>query len=597
MRTQKPSVKKRPLARKTKVNIDPSRRALAALERLKSLLTRTNHSERFGAPASSEELAARHEIAGSALPASYVAAMQMGSAIGEPEELLTAAEMKRAVRTMAKASTDSEKQPYVPFARVRNGSTFYCFNLELRSESLASEGSHTQRHEGHEFEVVEWRDGVVKAVASHFGDWLDAVADQREDILAQAAEIPKSLRDLLDHLGFRFDDPISGRLVTGDVRAIEALLGIERAERIRGATKRLFDSTGKAELVLNLDAFVLSCTLRTGTVMFEAEDVFRWLRTFRDENFFGESDHHPTHDDRVRDLRKAPRELPRIVRGTLEVNAMPAKRHFFCDASGPSPQDFHLLGVGLGDHSTSLILHVVDGDIRAAHTFEQALHGIHAEATGVIWGLSNNGSVVRFEGSGQRSYPLPRASGNLTWWYGIGEYRGRVIVWGTGALLEFDGAAFVPFYPDAKLEKHEAVMAIGISGPYETESELSILVSGDQFGAIARFDGRLWMSIDEAHVVEGDLADYDVWRGIGVLLGRRGQVWRVEGGAPRSLALGKGAPALINDAGALRPTHAVRGFDRVPHDAWRARTCASRARRPQCSGRENSGHRARPAFR
>ncbi len=562
MRIKKPSTKKRLSARsKVKVSVDPSRLALAALERIKSVLSRTNHPERFGAATTMRDLAARANVAGRPLPPSYVAAMRVTSSIGEPEEFLAAAEMERVMREVVALPAGVDKHRYLPFAAGPNGKTYYCFDQHQKTPMPLPEAVRMPRGDDAELAIVEWHAGVVKPLASHFGEWLDIVADEREETLEHAAEIPKSLRDLLVHLGFRFEDPVVGRIVTGDIVAVETLLGDERAEKVRGEANRLFDSTGRAQLTLNLDEFALTVTLRTGSMVFEAEEVFRWLRTFRDENFFGESYREPSHPDQVRDLRKAPREPPLIVRGTLEVTAMPAKKHFFADASGPSPQDFHLLGRSLGDRSTSLILHVVKGEVRGAHTFEQALHGIHAEASGVIWGLSNHGNVVRFENGAHRSFPLPRASGSLTWWYGIGEYRGRILVWGTGALLEFDGKGFVPFRPDAKLEKHEAVLAVGIAGPTAAKTDLSMLVCGDRVGAVARFDGRDWVPITEAQVVDGDLADYDVWRGVGILLGRAGEVWRVENGAPRTVIWDNGEPAFINDAGVPRPMHAVRGFD------------------------------------
>ena len=72
---------------------------------------------------------------------------------------------------------------------------------------------------------------------------------------------------------------------------------------------------GRASLSLNLDEFSLAVSVRTGIYVFEAEDVFRWLRYFRDENFFGESTKEPSHPDAVRDLRKAPREAAAMRRG------------------------------------------------------------------------------------------------------------------------------------------------------------------------------------------------------------------------------------------------------------------------------------------
>ena len=161
-----------------------------------------------------------------------------------------------------------------------------------------------------ELGVVVWADQQINFVAAHFAEWLDLLADAREEDIDRAAVIPSGLRRLLVQLGFTFDDPIVGRLETGDVPAIESLLGAARTREVKGGVGRLFDSSGKASLVLNLDEFTLALSLRTGIFMFEAEEVFRWLRLFRDENFFGDTVRQAAHADNVRDLRRAAREPP-----------------------------------------------------------------------------------------------------------------------------------------------------------------------------------------------------------------------------------------------------------------------------------------------
>jgi hypothetical protein len=516
------------------------------------------------------ELAARASFAGCPLPPSYVAAMRACASCGGPEELLSAAEMGAALRVMmgtsaappsgspvapsvapsVAADIDASKR-YLPFARAK-GSTYYCFDTKRGAAEPT-----TPSWEG-ELTVVEWTHGEVRAVASHFGQWLDEVADRREESVERAAEIPKSLRDLLLQLGFRFDDPIVGRLSTGDVSAIVDLVGDGRAREIRGDSGRLFDASGKAHLVLNLDEFALTCTLRTGTLVFEAEEVFRWLRTFRDESFFGDAYREPSHPDRVRDLRKAPREAPLVLRGTLDVATLPAQKHFFAAASGVSPDDFHVLARGAGEsRATSVFLHLVKGDVRGAHTLEQPLHHLYAADDGTVWGLSNYGAVVRLRHGRMDSFPLPRAAGNLTWWYGIGEAAGRVVVWGTGSLLEFDGTGFVPFSPEPGLERHEAVTAVAEFG-----GELRMLVCGEGVGAVARFDGDRWAPIAESDVIDGDMVDMDMWRGVGILLTRAGDVYRFERQAsPRPIPWDMQEPAYFTDDGALRPCHGVRGID------------------------------------
>src|SRR6478672_8503185 len=79
---------------KPRSNVDPSRVALAALERIKTVLVRSGHQDRLGEPLTMKELAAQGHFVGTELPPSYVAAMRVASKIGEPQAFLTAAQMQ-----------------------------------------------------------------------------------------------------------------------------------------------------------------------------------------------------------------------------------------------------------------------------------------------------------------------------------------------------------------------------------------------------------------------------------------------------------------------------------------------------------------------
>ncbi|HEX7664516.1 MAG TPA: hypothetical protein VF407_08400, partial [Polyangiaceae bacterium] len=274
--------KKRPAPRRVLLKVDPTRLSLAALERIKTVLSRTGHIERFGDPVPPHELRARETVL--LLPPSYLAAMKVCGSFGETEVFLTASEMKKGHEELVPLV--AEKNRYYPFAR--SGEKVYAFDRLIRDAAG-------------ELGVVVWADQQINFVAAHFAEWLDLLADAREEDIDRAAVIPSGLRRLLVQLGFTFDDPIVGRLETGDVPAIESLLGAARTREVKGGVGRLFDSSGKASLVLNLDEFTLALSLRTGIFMFEAEEVFRWLRLFRDENFFGDTVRQAAHADNVRD--------------------------------------------------------------------------------------------------------------------------------------------------------------------------------------------------------------------------------------------------------------------------------------------------------
>lgn len=544
-----PSKKRATRALKPRSNVDPSRVALAAMDRIRTMLVQSGYEDRLGAPLGQDDLAVLAGLVGVELPASYVAAMRVASRIGEPEVLLAAPDMAREADAIVAASGEEAKR-YAPFCRAHD--RVYCFDTGVArrpSPRLAGE-----------LAVVMWEGGEVSPAAAHFGEWLDMIADAREESLESAAQMPARLKRLLYELGFRFEYPVVGRLETGDVPAVCELLGAELARTVRGDVDRLFDSSGKASMTLNVDEFTLAVSLRTGIYVFEAEDVFRWLRHFRDENFFGDAagERAPTHEDAVRDLRRAPPEPPLVLRGVMPVPSLAASRHVFRAASGVSARDFWVLGRTASTHerAKSLVLHVVDDEVAGTHTVDEPLHALHAEPDGSLWGLTQT-HAIRFAGHEPRAFSLKRPGPGRAWWYGIGGAAGRVLVWGNGALLEFDGRGFSPFEPDAKLDDSESVVAVCATG-----LRVSMLVCGDRMGAVARFDAVRWLPITEEQVIEGALTDLDVWRGTAYVLDREGSVFKVDGGGPRQVSLPLRHQALLTESGGRRPLSEVRATDR-----------------------------------
>jgi hypothetical protein len=460
---------------------------------------------------------------------------------------------------MARKKERIDDTALVPFSEDRNHE-IYCFDRKAE----AADG---------ELPVYAWKNGEARLVAKTFAHWLDEVVDRIEEAVASAADVPQSLRSLLIQLGFTFDYPIVGRLETGDAAAIEELIGAELAHEVRGKHQRLFDSSGKASLTLNLDEFSLAVSLRTGIFVVLAEEVFRWLRYFRDESFFGEQKH-ARHPDRVRDLRRAPREPPLVLRGVLTVSTLSSARHTFRAASGKSRNDFYLLGrTASTEHGSSLLVHVVSGNVESAHAIDEPLGDIHVAQDGTVWGLVSAGSAVRFQAGMAQAFPLRRASRGRAWFYGITSACGRVVAYGAGALLQFDGASFVPFQPDTHLEPGESVVALA-GAPRETiemggsapqapyAARFSMLVCGDQVGAIARFDGRKWLPIADDDVLDNHPIALDVWRQIAIVLARDGSVHRVEAGAPpRPVIWDLDHEALRTEASTPRALHDIRGFD------------------------------------
>lgn len=524
-------------------NLDAKRLAVAATLRIKSALMRGGLRESSLVGATREEIAKRESLFGAALPESYRAALDEMTTIGEPDELLDAKSIARTRAEMTKVGRGATR--YFPFAR--RGDLVWCFELGAR-----------------EPEIVEWRPTEVRVVAKHFGAWLDAVADQREEALERAARMPERLRALLIELGFRFEDPLVGRLETGDVAAIESLIGRNQARAVRADVDRLFDSSGKASVTLNVDDFSLAVALRTGIFLVDSEEVFRWLRTFRDENFFEGQvigrkapKRSPGSADKARDLRTAKREAPLVLRGTMAMPCRPAQKHTFRAASGRSASDFYLLGRTRSTkaHSTSLILHVVDGVVATAHALDEALVDLYVSPAGQMWGLSSTAALL-FGGAAARTFPLERPTSGRSWWQGIGGSEDKVLVWGAGALLEHRRNAFVPFEPSPEFEPTEAVLSLYASG-----KNIWMLVSGNHIGAVARFDGKRWAKIEDDHLMEGNLLDLDMWRGIGIVVEQGGGAFRIERGMPTHFEWDLHHEAFRTEAGARRRIHGVKTFD------------------------------------
>jgi hypothetical protein len=106
-------------------NVDPTRVALAALERIKTVLVKSGYQDRIGEPITMKELAAQSQHLGTELPASYVAAMRVQSKIGDPEMFLSSAEMAIEAERIAHFGGEEAKR-YAPFCKTQGN--VICFD-------------------------------------------------------------------------------------------------------------------------------------------------------------------------------------------------------------------------------------------------------------------------------------------------------------------------------------------------------------------------------------------------------------------------------------------------------------------------------------
>ena len=168
---------------KLRVAVDATRLALASVERIRSVLERKG--KRLGPPVSDPEIDDRERMLRHKLPPSYLLTLHVTGDVGPPEKLLDAEGMTQAKKRV-------EAPGLVPFCEAEEG-RILCFDRK----GAADNG---------ELPVVVVQGASVRPRARSFGEWLDSVADAREDAIASAANIPAQLKTMLLQLGFTFDE-------------------------------------------------------------------------------------------------------------------------------------------------------------------------------------------------------------------------------------------------------------------------------------------------------------------------------------------------------------------------------------------------------
>lgn len=533
-----------PPARRTKVDVNPVRVALAAVRRIREAGFRLERRARIDEGVGSQEIAAREAVAMRQLPPSYIAVLRHVRDLGAPDQLLDAAAMTVQMQELRRHPTGSR---HLPFA-LADGKLL-CFDLR-----------NGQDKDG-ELPVVAWQKGYGVAVARHFAEWLDAVADRREERLAAAANVPPRLRALLLELGFGAPRGLSAEVETADSDAVEALVGADKVDALL-ADGSLYDATGKALLQLQLDDFSMRVRLRDGVVHVLAEDVFPWLRSFRDEDFFADLPA-PLEDEdlenqvtqihlpnQVRDLRRAaPRPAAR-EHGVVQLLSLGAERHSVLDAAGSERDGITLLARVTGS-MRSLLLRLEGNEVIAARYVDEALSRIHLCADGTLWALGGT-TAHRFRGFEHDRFSLNRPSEGPINWLDLGGHGDRVLVWGAGALLTFDDdGAFVPFTPDLALHPAETVIAVE-----PREDSVAALIVREGFGAVAHFDGDGWLPIHDDTLIAGAPVDLRTFAGQEWILEARGALYTQSGdAAPRLLPLSRSAAAFSDESGKARPLY------------------------------------------
>ncbi len=223
--------------------------------------------KKLGAPVKPQELARSRAHARRPLPPSYRAML----------------ERRRRSATARSSSTPTR------WRRRKNRSTRPRSFRFAKAESTGSSVSIAKRRVTASSPFTSGRTARPRLAAKSFAEWLDGVADRVEEAIASAADVPQTLRSLLAQLGFRSTTRSSAgsRPATSRrSRSSSAPSSRARCEETSSgcstrAARRRSRSTSTSSRSPSRSALASSSS--------KAEDVFRWLRYFRDENFFGDT--------------------------------------------------------------------------------------------------------------------------------------------------------------------------------------------------------------------------------------------------------------------------------------------------------------------
>ncbi|RYG66374.1 hypothetical protein EON77_17515 [bacterium] len=202
----------------------------------------------------------------------------------------------------------------------------------------------------------------------------------------------------------------------------------------------------------------------------------------------------------------------------------------------------------------SVLLRVEGTRVTSARYVDEALSRVHHSSDGALWALGGT-FAYRFWGFEQERFPLVRPTEGPTNWLDLGGAGEQVLVWGAGALLAFDGTAFVPFAPDLALDPVETVLAVEARA-----DRLAALVVRDGFGAIAHLEDGRWAPISEDALLQGAPVDL---RGFGEqewVLDEMGAIYtQTRSRPPRVVPFARTAAAFTDPEGRARPF-----YDLVP---------------------------------
>ena len=538
--------------------------------------------------------------------------MRVASKIGEPEAFLDAQRDGRRGAKDRRVGGEEAKR-YAPFC----GRSRARLVLLRQGRGKRSSGDRTGRAARSSSGRRRPRTSSRRTSASG-STWSPTRARSRS---RARRTMPQRLEALLYELGFRFD--VSGRRAPRDGRrrgdrgahrrrsSRATFAATSTASSTRAARRRSRSTSTSSRSPSRCARASSSSRPRTSS----AGSVTSATRTSS-----ATSSAMPSHPDNVRDLRRAPREPPLVLRGVLHVAAAVGEAHVFRAASGASADgllparahrvDERARAEPRSSTSSTAIVHERAHDRRAAQRSPRRArrHDVGPRRTTARASASPAGTAQRFPLAAPDA--RARRGGTASAAAAIAS-----LVWGAGALLEFDGTRFVPFEPDA----HARRRASRSSRSPRPARASRCSSAASTVGAVARFDGRKWQPITEDHVIEATLADLDVWRGVAYRARSRGRrLDRVERAGSRGrCVVGHDAPGVPHRSGhaAARSTRcaastaarssrataasspsaaAIRVFHAAP-GATRAARASSRVgsstRRVRASDRRASRHR------
>ena len=525
--TLRRTTKKRRPPRTSPAGVDVVRVARNAITLVERSLALLDHPVSRGIPqAELNELKAAYP-----LPPSYESIASRAVFSGPSGEILPTQAIRSAIRALQEHGIDTER--FFPFGQ--GDDKTLCFDTRIAGDRG-------------ELGVVAIVGNATEFVAASFGEWLDDMVVALESFVRASSDIPQSLRRLLVDLGFTFEHSLRAVLETQDADALLSLLA------------RRFEQSGylphmTAKIVLHVATMRIECTVGERVFRLPTEDTFRWLRGFRDEDFFGSAGSRDSKTrmivakaDRARDLRV----IERIsVRRSAAPKATPfAQQHTFISATANEDGLFFLARPTRA--GAAILLRGTMSSVEEEIQLPGPARALATSQDGALWVLLEEDLVLRLH-EGKRetiSLPFPKPGAP---WAGLATTTSHAFIWGAQGVLftADDGIAPVELAPP--LGTGEEIRDVA-----GARRRLTILRQGKDAAYIADFRSGRWKT--SVAIELRDLVAFDGTHDDALVLSRSGHLLHITEKTAERVRWNRNAEEALDEGGFQRVLHSVLGF-------------------------------------